>query len=195
MGVGLESCCVNRAYAAALKTTTHPKTQSRKPYGATQHLMLLMMGVCTQTCRVKNTSINYVVASSWHFTLFHEEDARSYNPHGWYSVNICLQRTWLNSKILTWDAYASQSLLTDFTSLYCLHHIMSYYFHTLLSTNIYIYTDKPWLILGFWRPVCKVVTSFKNNLYMYTNSPLVQQYRSACIRHTNRITYAASYYN
>jgi hypothetical protein len=36
------------AYAAALKTTTHPKTRVRKPYAATQHLMLVMMGVCTQ---------------------------------------------------------------------------------------------------------------------------------------------------
>jgi len=29
----------------AVKTTTHPKTRCRKPYVATQHLMLLMMGV------------------------------------------------------------------------------------------------------------------------------------------------------
>jgi len=92
-------------------------------------------------------------------------------------LSICLQQTWMNSKILTWDEYASPSLLTDFTSLYCLHHIMSYYFHTLLSTNIYIYTDTPWLILGFWGRVCKVITSFRNNSYMYTNSPLVQQYK------------------
>ena len=35
-------------YAAALKTTTHPKTRCVKPYAATQHLMLLMMGVCTR---------------------------------------------------------------------------------------------------------------------------------------------------
>ena len=35
-------------YAAALKTTTHPKTRCRKPHAATQHLTLLMMGVCTQ---------------------------------------------------------------------------------------------------------------------------------------------------
>jgi len=37
-------------YAAALKTTHHPskKTRCRKPYAATQHLMLLMMGVCTR---------------------------------------------------------------------------------------------------------------------------------------------------
>ena len=34
--------------AEALKTTTHPKTRCRKPYAATQHLMLLMMGVYTQ---------------------------------------------------------------------------------------------------------------------------------------------------
>jgi len=38
---------VNTTYAEALKTTTHPKTQCRKPYAATQHLMLLMMGICT----------------------------------------------------------------------------------------------------------------------------------------------------
>jgi len=65
MGGGLESRCVghvygadgamllstirtvNTNYAAALKTTIHPKTLCRKPYAATQHLLLLMMGVCT----------------------------------------------------------------------------------------------------------------------------------------------------
>jgi len=64
MGGGLESCCigyvygedgavhgtirtVNTTYAAALKTTTQPKTRCRKPYAATQHQMLLMMGVYT----------------------------------------------------------------------------------------------------------------------------------------------------
>ena len=30
-------------------------------------------------CRAKETSLNYIVASSWHFTLFHYEDARSRN--------------------------------------------------------------------------------------------------------------------
>jgi len=35
-------------YAVALKTTTHPKTRCRKLYDATQHLMLLMMCVCTR---------------------------------------------------------------------------------------------------------------------------------------------------
>jgi hypothetical protein len=64
MGGGLESRCVGRVYgadgaigtirtvhttyAAALKTTTHPKTWCRIPYAATQHLMLLMMDVCTR---------------------------------------------------------------------------------------------------------------------------------------------------
>jgi len=66
MGGGLESLCVGRVYggdvavrhgttrtvhttyAEALKTTTHSKTRCRKPYAATQHLMLLMMGVCTR---------------------------------------------------------------------------------------------------------------------------------------------------
>jgi len=44
-------------HAAALKTTTHPKTWCRKPYAATQHLMLLMMGVRARTRRAKNRSI------------------------------------------------------------------------------------------------------------------------------------------
>jgi len=39
---------VHTTYAAALKTTTHPKTRCRKLYAAIQHLMLLMMGVCTR---------------------------------------------------------------------------------------------------------------------------------------------------
>jgi len=37
---------VHTTYAAALKTTTHPKTRRRKPHAATQLLTLLMMGVC-----------------------------------------------------------------------------------------------------------------------------------------------------
>ena len=45
-------------YAAALKTTTHPKTRCRKPYAATQHLMLLWWwAYVPETCRAKNTSI------------------------------------------------------------------------------------------------------------------------------------------
>jgi len=39
---------IQATYAAALKTTTNPKTRCRKPYAATQLLMLLMMGVCTR---------------------------------------------------------------------------------------------------------------------------------------------------
>ena len=39
---------VHTTYTAALKTTTYPKPRCRKPYAAIQHLMLLMMGVCTQ---------------------------------------------------------------------------------------------------------------------------------------------------
>jgi hypothetical protein len=40
-------CNVHTTYAAALKTTTHPKTRCIKPYAATHHLMLLMIGICT----------------------------------------------------------------------------------------------------------------------------------------------------
>jgi len=45
-----------------------------------------MMGYATETCRAKDTSINYTVASSWHFTLFHDEDARSNNPQLTFSA-------------------------------------------------------------------------------------------------------------
>jgi len=39
---------IHTTYVAALKTTTHPKTRCRKSYAVTQHLMLLMMAVCTR---------------------------------------------------------------------------------------------------------------------------------------------------
>jgi len=61
MGGGLDSRCVGRVYGAdgavrtvhttytaALKTIIRPQTRRRKPYAATQHLMLLMMGVCAR---------------------------------------------------------------------------------------------------------------------------------------------------
>jgi len=64
MGGGLESRCIGRVYGAAgavrhgpirtlhttaaLKTTTHPKTRCRKLYAATQHLIILMMGLCSR---------------------------------------------------------------------------------------------------------------------------------------------------
>jgi hypothetical protein len=44
---------VHTTYAAALKTTTHLKSWRRKPYDATKHLMLLMMGVCTRNMSSK----------------------------------------------------------------------------------------------------------------------------------------------
>ena len=50
-------CTVHTTHAAALKTTTHPKTRCRKPYAATQHLMLLMMGVCIRNMSSKNALI------------------------------------------------------------------------------------------------------------------------------------------
>jgi len=41
-------CTVHTTYAVALKTTIHLETRCKKPYAATQHLMLVMMGVCTR---------------------------------------------------------------------------------------------------------------------------------------------------
>ena len=58
---GLESQCVGRVYGVVgaygflhrvfgwmVVLGAHPKIRCRKPYAATQHLMLLMMGVCTR---------------------------------------------------------------------------------------------------------------------------------------------------
>ena len=67
-------------YAAALKTTTHPKTRYRKPYAATQHLMLLMMGVCT---RNMSSYINKI-------TLLHQVGISNYlmrQMHGQTTLN------------------------------------------------------------------------------------------------------------
>ena len=47
MGGGLESRCVGRVYGAD-GARHHPQTRCGKPYAATQHLMLLMMGVFTR---------------------------------------------------------------------------------------------------------------------------------------------------
>jgi len=41
-----------------------------------------------ETCRAKDTSINDLVASSWHFTLFHDKDARSNNPPNMHCLNV-----------------------------------------------------------------------------------------------------------
>jgi len=56
MGGGLESGCVGRVYGAdGAVARYHPhrtqrlsKTRCTKPYAATQHLMFLMMAVCTR---------------------------------------------------------------------------------------------------------------------------------------------------
>jgi len=49
MGGGLESRCVGRVYGAdGAVRRTHPKLDAGKPHATTQHLMLLMMGVCTR---------------------------------------------------------------------------------------------------------------------------------------------------
>ena len=71
MGGGLESRCVGRVCGADGETSAT----------ATQHLMLLMMGVCARNMSSQEyINKNYnIFASSWHFTLFYEEDAGSDN--------------------------------------------------------------------------------------------------------------------
>jgi len=68
IGGGLESRCVGRVYGAdgavhgTIHATTDPKTRCRKPYAATQYLMLLMMGVCARNMsRQVYTYINKII--------------------------------------------------------------------------------------------------------------------------------------
>jgi len=61
---------IHTTHAAALKSTTHPKTQCRKPYAATQHLVLLMMGVRTRNM----SSYEYINK----VTLLHQVGISSY---------------------------------------------------------------------------------------------------------------------
>ena len=58
------SCTVHTTYAVALKTTTHPKTWCRKPYAATQHLILLMMGVCTRNMSMSGQNSVLILLAS-----------------------------------------------------------------------------------------------------------------------------------
>ena len=100
MGGGLESHCVscvygadgagtirtvNTTYAVALKTTTHPKTRCRKPYAATQNLMLLMMGVCIRNMSsqeyINKITLLHQVGIPHYFlntTSFHNESSNEY---------------------------------------------------------------------------------------------------------------------
>jgi len=79
MGGGPESLCVGRVSclegAVRRRTTTHLQT------GKTICCNLTSIApddgaYAPETCRSKETSVNYIVESSWHFTLF-DEDARS----------------------------------------------------------------------------------------------------------------------
>ena len=48
MGGGFESRCVGRVYGADGAAWHHPHRTHDPPYAATQHLMLLMMVLCTR---------------------------------------------------------------------------------------------------------------------------------------------------
>ena len=78
MDGGLESSCVGRTtYAAA--TTIHRQTRKTICCNSTSNAPDdgLMRPKHVEP-RIRQ--YNYLVASGWHFTLFHEEDASSNNP-------------------------------------------------------------------------------------------------------------------
>ena len=77
MGGGLESRCVGRVYGAD-GARHHP----HRTHG-------WWWAHAPETCRAKETSINYIFASSWHFTLFRNWRFLSslvFLPHSSYKI-------------------------------------------------------------------------------------------------------------
>ena len=79
-GVDCAIRIIHTTYAAALKTTTHPQTRCRKPYAATQDLMLLRWAYTAETCRAKNTSIKLPRCTMLTFHIISWEEVWSNNP-------------------------------------------------------------------------------------------------------------------
>jgi len=100
-----------------------------------------------ETCRTKETSINCIVASSWHFTLFHDEDARSNNPQiSLHDVHILDHRKKRSGKHMTagcrnvfWNIQpqvANQSVIL-FVAYFFLKEITIYIVNLLYSNILY----------------------------------------------------------
>jgi len=70
MGVGRESHCVGRVYGADSDVQKTVRCNSKSNAPDDGHMYL-------KHVEPRIHQYNYLVASSWHFTLFHEEDARS----------------------------------------------------------------------------------------------------------------------
>jgi len=100
MGGGLESRCVGRVYGAdcAMTLARHHPNRTHDPRSGSQDHHQSKNSVqetisyswwwayVPETCRAKDTSINYLVASRWHFTLFRDEDARSNNTQIYFPL-------------------------------------------------------------------------------------------------------------
>jgi len=95
-GGGLESRCIGRVYGADGAVhhphSTHDPSNSSQDHHPSKNSVQKTLG-CNSTSNAPDDGrmypkhvelrihqYNCFVASSWHFTLFHEEDARSNNP-------------------------------------------------------------------------------------------------------------------
>jgi len=98
-------CCTAPSAPYSRPTQRLSRPPPIQKLGAENHMLQLNIqcswwwAYVPETCRAKNTSINYIVALSWHFTLFHEEDARPNNPQdSWLNEilnnNIEIERGW-----------------------------------------------------------------------------------------------------
>jgi len=107
MGGGLESRCVGRVYGAdgAVPARHHPHRTHDLRNGSQDHHPFKNSVQKTVCCNSTSNApddmrtypkhveprihqYNYVTASSWHFTLFHEEETRSNNPQNFSSLII-----------------------------------------------------------------------------------------------------------
>ena len=111
-------------YAAVLKTTTHPKTRCRKPYAANQHLMLLMMGVCTQNMLSyeyinKFTLLHQVGISNYFTRKMYGQTTLKYKDH--LSLRGCYNLNKHTSSPTSTTLQSEHSPMTNCTQYFVLH--------------------------------------------------------------------------
>ena len=96
----------NTTYAAVLKNNTHPKTRCRKPYAATQHLMLLMMGVCTRNIQsweyINKITLLHLVGISRYFIAYSISQATSWVFYEFVLPTYYHLRYYFSSWFLPW---------------------------------------------------------------------------------------------
>jgi len=163
-------CTIHMTYAAALKTATHPETRCRKPYAATQHLMLLMMGVCTRNM----SSYEYTNK----ITLLHQVGFSHYfmrKMHGQTTLkkyfDVCsLFRFVMLKSYLQWVTIRTCDVCITLKNAFwkCMLHWFTFFPWNALSIKLvrFVYMETNLIVLHM--PWEKIVNSLIMKLYNFT---------------------------